>query len=86
MDKFFSMTVSLNAPGAGAFEITPNNETTFEQPTRFLWVGTGGTLRAEMLGGDTATITGILSGSTLPLRVKRVYSTGTTATNLVGLY
>jgi hypothetical protein len=36
--------------------------------------------------GTTLTFTGVQAGSILPIQVKRVYSTDTTATGIVALY
>jgi hypothetical protein len=43
-------------------------------------------MKVATRAGDIVTLQGITAGSLIPLRVVRVYSTGTTATLLVGLY
>ena len=40
---------------------------------------------ALMLSGETAVFTNVASGTVLPLRLRRVLETGTSATGLVGL-
>ena len=84
-DIFSSHSIDVAAPAAGAFAITPNDGTIFDQPTRALYVGAGGTIQAEMLWGGTVTFEGIPGGSMLPIRVRRVLS-DSTAGLLVGLY
>ena len=62
---------------------TPSDSTTFTQHTA-LFVGVGGDVAAVPYNGQTAvTFKNIASGTFLPIRVKQVYSTGTTATDIV---
>jgi len=49
-------------------------------------VGGAGNIKVDTLGGDTVTFTGVLAGSILPVRILKVYSTDTTATNIVAVY
>ena len=54
-----------------------------------LYVGTaaaGATLKVRSAGGDDATFVNIQQGSFIPVQVKRVYNTGTTASNIVALF
>jgi len=51
-----------------------------------LYVGTGGTLKVSTIGGDEVTFTGIVSGTFVPVQVLRVWSTGTSASNIVALW
>ena len=54
-----------------------------------LYVGTaaaGATLKVRSAGGDDATFVNIQQGSFIPVQVKRVYRTGTTASNIVALF
>lgn len=68
------------------FAITPNDSTDLSYITRGLYVGGAGdiVLRAED-NSSNVTLVAVPAGSVLPIRVKRVLSTGTSATNLVGL-
>jgi len=74
-------------PAATAQEITPND--TVDIPDRFckgVYVGGTGDLRVIMLNDTTAvTFTNVQGGSLLPIRVKRVMATGTSATGIVGV-
>jgi len=59
-----------------------------EEPA-VLYVGTaaaGATLKVRSAGGDDATFVNIQQGSFIPVQVKRVYRTGTTASNIVALF
>jgi hypothetical protein len=84
-DIFSSHSLDVAAPAAGAFAISPNNSTTFDQPTRGLYVGGGGSVEVEMLWGGTVTFESVSAGTILPIRAVRVL-TGTSASLLVGLY
>lgn len=76
----------LNAPAERATAITPDNDDDLGFLTRFIFVGGAGNLKLDTVGGDTITLIGVTTGSVYPIRAKKVYATGTTATNLVGLY
>ena len=79
-----------------AFAITPNDATVFPpnasssstrvQVTRALWIGGAGNLNVTMISGDAALFSGVPAGTILPIQVKQVLSTNTTATLILGLY
>lgn len=73
-------------PASHAYAITPSDSTILT-PTRGLWIGVGGAIKVDTVGGETAvTFSGIPSGTLLPIAVTKVYSTNTTASSIVGLY
>lgn len=74
---------SVTAPAGGAFAITPADAGAIYATS--LYVGTGGDIAVDMENGDTVTFSAVPSGAIMPIRVRRVYSTGTTASNIVGL-
>lgn len=52
-----------------------------------LFVGAGGDVKVNMKGTGTAVVfSNVSPGSFLPIQVSRVYSTDTTASNIVGLW
>lgn len=51
-----------------------------------LYVGGGGNLKVLTVGGDEVTFVNIQDGSFLPVHVLRVFSTGTTSTNILALW
>lgn len=76
-----------NAPASGAVAVTPADGSDLSlAPTRGLYIGVSGDVKVDMLGGDTAITFKAAPVGVLPIRVKRVYSTGTTATNILALY
>lgn len=64
-----------------AAAVTPSDTADLPSIAVSLWVGGAGAL-SVILEGDTSPvlISGIVAGTLLPLRVKRVRATGTTAT------
>jgi hypothetical protein len=82
----------LNSIGArsGAAAITPSNSADLPTAaTGGIWVGTNGgtdTIKVDTVRGETVTFQAPASGNILPIKARRVYATGTTATNLIALY
>lgn len=86
IDAFKNIKETKQDPIDNAFSITPNDSTELDVATRAIYVGSTGDLTVELLKDSTAvTFVNVLSGSILPLRAKKVLSTGTTASNIVGL-
>lgn len=85
VDDFGTFATGLDAPADKAAAIVPSNGTNLAFATRAIYVGGGGDLRVEMQRSGTVTFFGLPGGTILPIRVARVYTAGTTATNLVGL-
>jgi hypothetical protein len=77
---------SQNSPAVGGFAITPSDTADMPLgPTRSIYVGVTGDLKVTMIDGTTIVISNAAVGYH-PLRALRVWSTGTAATNLTGLY
>jgi hypothetical protein len=77
---------STSAAGYGV-AVTASDATTFDPPTRGLYVGGAGDVAVRMfLGQANVTFVGVPAGTLLPICVDRVLSTGTTATSVVRLY
>jgi hypothetical protein len=51
-----------------------------------LYIGGAGNIRVLTAGGDDVTFNGVVAGTFLPVQVVRVFSTGTTATNIVATW
>ena len=77
-------TLALLGSAGRALAVTPNDSTDLAFTGRALWVGVGGNI-SVILDEDTAAVTfvAVPSGTLLPVRVRRVRSTGTTASSLV---
>lgn len=85
-DPFANTQPSLSGPASSGFAVTPNDATDFPQPTRALYIGNGGQVSVQMLTGEALTLSAVPGGSLLPIRVRRVLATGTTATAIAALY
>lgn len=69
-----------------AVSVTPSDVTVIPV-TRAIYIGGAGNIRVVFAEDSTSVdLIGVLAGTILPLQVKQIYSTGTTATNLVALY
>jgi len=86
-DPYESYRPGLESPGVHAYAITPSDTTDLSTTCRAIYVGSAGDIVVDMAGGETSvTFSNVTDGGMLPIRVRRVYSTGTTATNLVCVY
>lgn len=85
------MTVDRSLQGSGepavfAFPISPSDADYLPFVPRAVYVGGSGNLAVMTAGLDIVVLVGVAVGSVLPVRVIKVFATGTTATNLVGFY
>jgi hypothetical protein len=77
----------MDHPARNAEVVTPSDVTELVYESRALYVGVGGNISVQMAGTGTAIVfTGVPAGTILPIRIARVNSTSTTATNMVSLY
>jgi len=73
-------------PIEGAFDITPDDDVDLERQTRGIYVGTSGDLTVTTVSGTTVTFVALSAGQIHPIRVLRVFATGTDAEDIVGVY
>jgi hypothetical protein len=85
IDRFENNSAGLDAPAAHGFAITPHDANELAEVTRALFVGTAGNLSLILASGAAVTLLNIAGGSILPLRVRQVKATSTTAGAIVGL-
>lgn len=71
-------------PGS-AEAVTPSNTVNLSSPS-VIYVGGGGAVKVTTAQGDEVTFSGVSAGTVIPVQVLRVWSTGTTATNMVRIY
>lgn len=74
------MSQHAAGPAEREIEITPSDSATFD-PARGLYIETGGTIKYETMRGDIIT-KDVADFSHHPVRVVRVFATGTTATGI----
>lgn len=82
-NRHIATPIAVVSPVTGAFAITPNDSADVTENTLSLYIGTGGALKVTLLDNSVVTYAAIAAGRH-PLRVKRVWATGTTATGIVG--
>jgi hypothetical protein len=78
--------VSMLFPAKHAFAVAPADGADLAVVTRGLYVGTAGDVKVTTNGGDTVTFKNLAAGLIHPIRASRVFATGTTATDIVGVY
>lgn len=77
----------IDSPASDGAGVTPHDTNELEVYSRAIFVGTGGNLAVVFVDGSSAvTLPNVQDGSVLPIRVKKVMSTNTTASNIVALY
>jgi hypothetical protein len=84
-DPFASTQAGIDSPASNVFDITPADGADLALFARAIRVGGSGTLKIDAAQSGTVTLT-VFAGEVVPIRTRRVYATGTTATGLVGLY
>ncbi len=84
MNPFANRAGSLSGPATDALPVTPNDATDLPHVALGLYVETGGTISMVTVAGQTR-IVAVADFSILPVGVRRVRSTGTTATGLHAL-
>lgn len=78
---------AYTGPVQNGFVITPNDTQDIAIYPRGLYCGTGGDIKVDLVGGSAGIVLKALAaGIVHPIRVKRVYATGTTAADILGLY
>lgn len=85
-DEFEARRAGLESPASRGAAITPDDAADLPTVARFLYLGTGGTVVLDTVGGDTLTFANVPDGGMLPVRTRRVRATGTTATGILGLW
>ncbi len=73
----------LDSPARHAAAVTPHDTNELTAVTRGVWVGVGGDVAVTTVGGESVTIVGVQAGTMLPIRVKIIKNTATTATDML---
>jgi hypothetical protein len=67
------------------FGITPSDTNNLLRTVRSIYIGGDGNVRLTSIEGDLVNFVGLKAGTILPVMTLKVWSTGTSATSLVGL-
>ena len=73
-------------PAENGFVVVPSDSSNLAHITRGLWVGFAGHVNVELTDNVTVVFRNIQAGTLLPLQVRKVLSTSTTASGIVGVY
>lgn len=78
----------MTHPANGAFDAFALKSDTADLTiaTRAFYTGSGGNIKVTTLDKQDVSLVGVPAGTIFPLRIRRLWSTGTTATDVVGLY
>ena len=79
----FSPTFPMFPGDAGA--VVPSDTINLPEAS-VIYSGSGGVIRVLTAQGSTVTFNSVLAGTILPVQVSRVFSTGTTAVNMVRIF
>jgi hypothetical protein len=63
-----------------------SSQTSMGNPGCFLYIGGAGNVSVVTIGGDIIVFNAVPAGTTLPIQVRQLRSTGTTATNVNALW
>jgi len=84
-DKFASFGASIDAPASSAAVVTPNDSTDLETSSRSLLLSAAGTVTVDMVDVGTNIPLPLQAGWN-PVRVSRVYETGTDSLTIVAVW
>lgn len=86
-DPYAQRSIPVSSFSRNAVAITKSD--TVDQPYKAIWVGGTGNVTVLMINAtddtQTVTFTAVPAGTLLPIQVRRVMSTSTTATLMIGL-
>ena len=83
-DAFAQFNTGLESPAVRIWDVTPSDTADLSEASRAINVAQSGTVRMTTVEGTTATIF-VAAGIAFPIRASRIWSTGTTATDIVAL-
>lgn len=84
-DRFANHAGGLESPATGGFAVVPGDGADLPEVTRAIYVGGAGNLAVVMVSGEEVSFSGVPGGTVLPVRVRRIKATGTTAMAIIGL-
>ena len=85
-DTFSAQRAGLSSPAEDGEPVTPNDGAELANASRYLWVGGAGNVHLTTIMGTEVTLEGIWGGTLIPIRARKVFATGTTATLIVALW
>jgi hypothetical protein len=86
VDDFASASSGLVAPYAHAAVLTKSDTDELVEASRALYIGGTGNINVVTVSGETVLFSALPVGTVLPIRIKQLLSTNTTATLVVALW
>ena len=77
--------MSQVSPGMRGEAVTPADSVDLTNKARGFYVGGAGNVKVTMFGGTDITFVGMLGGVHYPYAITKVFSTGTTASNIIAM-
>jgi hypothetical protein len=85
-DIFQNRADDMSAPASRCVAVTPSDGLALPETPKALYVGTGGSIVLQGVGGGgDVTLANVPGGCVLPIRVAFVRASGTTAADIVAL-
>lgn len=85
-DPFKEVTETITAPARDCFSLVTSDSEDIARATKAIYVGEGGDIVLRAVGSQAdVTLANVPTGAILPIRVRAVRVTGTTAGGIVGL-
>lgn len=85
-DRFLKKDGGSTAPARKAIPVTTSDSDLLVSIPRGLYIGVSGDVKVTLADDNTAVIFKSVPVGLLPVMVKQVFATGTTATNILALY
>lgn len=85
-DPYDNLTDGLSTPLVNAAAVVPDDGADLATITRCIWIGAAGDLRVMMARGAAPVTFPNMTAGWHPLRVSRIYATGTTAAEIVATW
>lgn len=77
--------LSMLEPSGDAVALTKSDTDDLREISRAIWVGGAGDITVIMSSGSSVLISSVPAGTLLPIRIRKLMSTGTSASNVVAL-
>jgi hypothetical protein len=84
-DTFSRFQTQASDPATNAVLVSPSDSEDLATVTRAVYVGGAGDMKVTMQDSGTVLFSGIPAGTTLPIRVSRIWATTTDATFIIAL-
>lgn len=78
--------MTSTSPAEHAAAITPHDTNVLTHVTRGIYVGVAGNVKVTMIGGEAVTFVGLAAGVVHPIAAQIIWSAGTTATSILGVW